>query len=225
MKKANTSILWEGLSEYTGQSIYTTINLTSSNIKTGNIPQITMLCTDEKPTDALKSGLDEAICGGCRLRPINHKQLKMEDQPCYVNCGFGPNAIHRTKDKLLPTDPAETYEIGRDGAHGDPAARPKNVSLSIRAKFKKLLGYTHNWQDKKSQYLSKWCMASIHSLSEKIEANKKGFRTFRTVKFAASKLASDEIVCPNFTRSIQCKDCGLCAGNDVKAKNIVIPIH
>jgi len=222
---ANTSLLWEGQSEYTEDAIYSTLTEKSTNIKTGNIPQITILCSNEKPTDSLKSGLDKAICGNCPLRPLLHKDKPIEDQGCYVNCGFGPNAIHKTKGKLLVTKPDKAYNLGRDGAYGDPAARPEKVSLSIRAKFKRLLGYTHNWQDKKSSFLKSWCMASVHNINDKIKANKLGFRTFRTVKYAANKLAADEIVCPNFTHSIQCKDCGLCCGTDSKAKNIVIPIH
>ena len=90
---------------------------------------------------------------------------------------------------------------------------------------KKVLNYTHAWADKKFNYLKAFSMASVHSIEEKIKAQKLGFRTFRTVRFACSKLDQDEIVCPNFTRSITCEACKLCVGNQVKAKNIVIPSH
>ena len=219
--------------------ILITFTKKSVNIKTGDIPQVNMLLADEKPTDALKSGSDFAICGNCELRPINHKEKPIAELPCYVNCGFGPNAIHRIKDKLLETD-KQVWPIIRHGAYGDPFAAGKKVNDKIRAKAKKVIAYTHAWQLKGASYLAEFCMASVHSIKGKIEANKKGFRTFRTVKYACSILADDEIVCPNFTtgpsknldiptehkKALQCKDCGLCDGNQSKtAKNIVIPIH
>jgi hypothetical protein len=219
----NSTLIAKVKSAYDKKEILVTLTKKSTNTKTGDIPQVNVLVANEKPTDALKSGADYSICGDCPLRPINHKANKIEDQPCYVNCGFGPNAIYKTKDKLQPTGKV-FYKTIRHGSYGDPFAAGKKVNAKIRGLAKLVLAYTHAWH--KASYLSDFCMASVHSIKEKIEANKLGFRTFRTVKHACYELAKDEIVCPNFTKSVTCKDCGLCGGNQTaNAKNIVIPIH
>tara|TARA_R110000796_G_scaffold20365_1_gene60730 strand:+ start:566 stop:1237 length:672 start_codon:yes stop_codon:yes gene_type:complete len=222
---ANSTLVGKVKSAYDGQDILITFTKKSVNAKTGDIPQVNILVDREKPTDAIQTGADYSICGDCPLRPINHKDTPIEDKPCYVNCGFGPNAIYKTKDKLEKTDD-KVWPIIRHGAYGDPFAVGKKVNDQVKAKAKKVLAYTHAWANGKAKYLAAFCMASVHNLDEKAKANKLGFRTFRTVKFAASKLADDEIVCPNFTKSIQCKTCGLCGGKQTPSvKNIVIPIH
>jgi hypothetical protein len=220
-----STLLFRDKSLYNGADIFATLTPKSSNTKTGDIPQVTILVEDEKPTDALKSGADEAICGNCPLRPSLHKKTKIEKLPCYVNCGFGPNSIFRTKDKIKDHN-GTRFPIGRLGAHGDTASVPKSRLKKIVDLFDLVMNYTHDWKRKRSQWLEAFTMASVHSIKEKAQALELGFRTFRTVKLACLKLDADEIVCPNFTRSIQCKECGLCGGNQTPtAKNIVIPIH
>ncbi len=220
---SNTRFLWKGLSQYTDNPIEAFITLKSTNTKTGDIPQITILPMDVKPTDALKTGQDEDVCGNCPLRPKLFNS-DTHDKPCYVNCGFAPNAIARSKT-IIDFQTKSIFDIIRIGAYGDSAAVEKKALLKMVSLAKKVLNYTHAWADKKFNYLKAFSMASVHSLEEKLQANKLGFRTFRTVKYACSKLDPDEIVCPNFTRSIICKACKLCIGNQIQAKNIVIPSH
>jgi hypothetical protein len=220
---ANTRFLWSGSSQYTGNPIEAFITLKSSNTKTGNIPQITILPKNIKPTDALKTGQDADVCGNCPLRPKLFNP-DLHDQPCYVNCGFAPNAIARSKS-ITDFQPKSIFDVIRIGAYGDGASVEKKALLKMVSLAKKVLNYTHAWADKKFNFLKAFSMASVHSLEEKLKANKLGFRTFRTVKYACSKLDQDEIVCPNFTRSITCEACKLCVGNQVQAKNIVIPSH
>ena len=50
----------------------------SQNTKTGTMVQTYILKQDEKPSDAVKSGGDESICGKCPLRPILAKKIKQE---------------------------------------------------------------------------------------------------------------------------------------------------
>jgi hypothetical protein len=38
-------------------------------------------------------------------------------------------------------------------------------------------------------------------------------------------MEKDEIICPNITHNVQCIDCKLCSGNQIKAKNIVVKAH
>ena len=60
---------------------------------------------------------------------------------------------------------------------------------------------------------------SAHILKETLE--------IIDLKYIVIKLEKDEIVCPNFVnQSIQCKQCKLCCGNQIKSNiNIVIPSH
>ncbi len=227
----SSELLFKTLSAFNDKPIYATLTTTSSNTKTGDIPQINILVSEEKPTDAIKTGCDTAICGNCPLKPSIYYSTPIElrplFKPCYVNKGFGPNAIHRSKEKGTLKPASETfYSVIRHGSYGDPGALSEKENDLIRSKAKKILAYTHSWAKKGASYLSQFCMASVHTIKDKIKANKLGYRTYRTVPFAASKLETDEIVCPNFTRSVQCKDCGLCDGNQSSSgKNIVIPAH
>ena len=51
-----------------------------------------------------------------------------------------------------------------------------------------------------------------------------GWRTFRIIN-EGDTLMPREIICPNVTKGVQCKDCLLCSGTSLKAKNIAIPVH
>ncbi|MBF86295.1 MAG: hypothetical protein CL489_17715 [Acidobacteria bacterium] len=224
MAKINTTLLHKGVSQYTGNPINVFLTESSTNTKTGNIPQVNFL-PEVKPTDALKTGQDADVCGNCPLRPFLFNP-ETHDAPCYVLCGFAPNAIHRAKNKPL-NDYSKLYDVIRIGAYGDGASCEKQALIKIVKLAKKVLNYTHAWSIKKFNFLKAFSMASVHSIEEKIKANSLGFRTFRTIKFACSKLEANEIVCPNFVdNSIQCKTCKLCCGNQIKAKiDIVIPSH
>ena len=237
----NTRHLFSGKSQFTGNPIDVFITLKSSNSKTGNIPQVTMLPSNVKPTDALKTGQDQDVCGCCPLRPKLFNP-DTHDLPCYVNCGFAPNAINRSKSISQFEKDQKQFDVIRIGAWGDSASVEKKALLEIVKLGKKVLNYTHQWADKKFNFLKDFSMASVHSIQEKIEANKLGFKTFRTVKplpfgdhvkrFNKGKhyvkdLARDEMLCPNeINKNLQCKDCKLCVGNQIKANlNIVIPSH
>jgi hypothetical protein len=228
MKMKNSNLLAKVKSAYDNQDILVTITESSQNRKTGDIPQINMLVEKEKPTTALQTGADYSVCGDCILRPFLHKNTPLEKEPCYVNCGFAQNSVFSTYSKgaLESNNNDKYYDLIRHGAYGDPAACGKKLNKNILKRAKKVLAYTHAWSKDKMNYLNSFCMASVHNLKEKSKAQKLGFRTFRTVKYACLKLDKDEIVCPNFTKNeLQCKQCKLCDGNQSKAKNIVIPIH
>ena len=62
MNKPNTFTVWNGNSEYTGNPISVFITMKSSNVKTGDIPQITFVTDNVKPTDSLKNGRDKDVC-------------------------------------------------------------------------------------------------------------------------------------------------------------------
>ena len=108
----------------------------------------------------------------------------------------------------------------RAGAYGDPA----NVPIEIWRRLYQLgvqgTGYTHQWRTC-NQELRNYCMASVQSHAEAIEAQNLGWRTYRVDLESIGPLI-DEIFCPEQTRGISCDECLLCGGNRKHAKNIVI---
>ena len=112
----------------------------------------------------------------------------------------------------------------RFGAYGDPYAIPVDILVKIKAVVKNNTSYTHQWKTAENDKLKTMSMASADSKEEAIEAHSKGWRTFR-VATEDSEIMSNEIVCPNVTKGINCADCGLCSGASLDAKNIVIPVH
>jgi hypothetical protein len=221
-------IVYEGNSVLNNEPIVGIVVDRSTNTKTGNMHQLYILRSDKDPLDAVKDGSDNAICGGCVHR-------RSTGGACYVNLGHGPKAVYNKYkrggyDKVSISDFKSLFgdKKIRFGAYGDPLALPLHILVSLKAVVKNNTSYTHQWKnsiiDGSSEMVSKFSMASVDSLAEKIEANEAGFRTFRVIS-EGGELAKDEIICPNETTGVNCLKCGLCGGNSVKAKNIAITVH
>lgn len=213
-------IVYEGASRINGDNIVVIVTMKSANVKTGDLPTMWILHQDHKPTEASKLGKDEAVCGDCKLR-------QSTGGACYVNLGHGPRAVYQAyksgKYKHLNGD----YDVFsglkmRFGAYGDPYAMPLDVLIQIKSRVKNAVGYTHQWRNDNG--LSSLSMASVDNVQEAIEAQQAGWRTFR-VAGMDSEIMDNEIVCPNYTTGVKCVDCNLCSGNEIGAKNIVIPVH
>tara|TARA_R100001015_G_scaffold19099_2_gene14825 strand:+ start:230 stop:982 length:753 start_codon:yes stop_codon:yes gene_type:complete len=219
--------LWRGPSVIDGSTIGLLATLQSSNRKTGNMIQTWILREDQSPVDAVKSGADESICGGCIHRAKDGKQ-----RSCYVNVGQAPNAIWRSwkagkYPKVNPLEFSEyysTYRVLRLGAYGDPAAVPFDVIADVmHSKWMKWTGYTHQWKWCDVRF-KKYLMASVETLAEKDYANDLGYRTFSVLK-EGEQHRDDEIIClASEDPRITCERCGLCNGASHK-KNIAIPVH
>ena len=68
---ANGVIIWEGASAIDGapiRVIATGLKTSSHNAKTGDLIQTWILRADMTPQEAVDSGADESICGGCPHR-------------------------------------------------------------------------------------------------------------------------------------------------------------
>jgi len=87
-KQTNTTLLYKGPSVLNGEPILVFATFESKNKKTGNMVQISILCDNITPTEAIKSGQDESICGNC---PHRH----YTGGACYVNVGHAPLSIYR----------------------------------------------------------------------------------------------------------------------------------
>jgi len=219
-KKVNGYVIYEGASQINGDNIVAIVTLESNNIKTGNMASMWIMNADITPTVASKQGKDESVCGDCKHRAINNGA-------CYVVLHQGPLSVYKAyKRGNYPKVNDMTIFEGmkvRFGAYGDPSALPIDILAKIKAVVKNNTSYTHQWKQG-DEILKKLSMASVDSIEEQKEAVSQGWRTFR-VTADLNDIQSNEIICPNTTKNVQCVDCGLCSGNSIGAKNIVIEVH
>lgn len=221
----SSAVVWEGDSPVDGSplvAIVTNLTLPSENRKTGDMAQMYILRRDMRPIESVTSGADAATCGNCPLRPTLATGAK-----CYVNTGWISRLFdsyhagkieHRTPKQV--GDYIESVGIEfREGTYGDPAMVPMDVRRELNRG--KGTSYTHQWREDWADSNGKaYSMASVQTVAEKREANAAGWRTYRVT---TGELEPDEILCPEAGPSnATCKACGLCGGNRVKAKNIVI---
>lgn len=231
MNEPTGYILYRGPSLLNGEPIALVAIPKSHNEKTGDVVQTYILLdTDERPTQALKSGADAAVCGDCTHRPLNAGS-------CYVvvrqgatrvwqqlRAGWYPDA-HPYLDEL-------GYIVGgrmvRMGTYGDPAAVPIEVWKRVLAQAKGWIGYTHQWALELAQPLRYYCMASVDNPVEKGAANARGWRTFR-VRLPGESLLGREAVCPasdEGEHKLTCAQCGVCDGAlSGRRGNVAIIVH
>jgi len=225
MKKTKTPtgyVIYKGPSQLNGKEIVAIVTMKSTNIKTGNMAQLWILLEGLNPVEASQTKADDAICGSCQFR-------QSLGGACYVNIGQAPGIIFRAYNKgNYPF--AHDYSVFegksmRFGAYGDPAAIPLDILTKLKAVVTNNTSYTHQWKNNDNKALKDVSMASVDNLLEAEQAKERGYRWFRVTNDIET-LRSDEIICPNYTSNVQCKDCKLCSGNGAKgAKSIVIPSH
>lgn len=222
MNKENIKgyVIYEGKSQINGDNIVAIVTMNSNNIKTGNMASMWIMNADIPPTQASKEGKDISVCGDCKHRASLNGA-------CYVILHHAPLQVYKSYKKgSYPTVTNLNVFEGikmRFGAYGDPSAIPTQILVSIKAVVKNNTSYTHQWKQG-NEMLKKFSMASVDSIEEQKQAVSEGWRTFR-VTDNLNDIQSNEIICPNTTKNIKCIDCGLCSGNNVKGKNIVIEIH
>jgi hypothetical protein len=221
MPKPRGYIIYEGKSLINGEPIVGIVTMKSVNIKTGNMASMWILPQNIQPTEAVKSGADEAICGMC---PQRHHL----GGACYVTIFQAPNQVWKSyqKGNYPWVESLDVFDgiTMRFGAYGDPYALPVAILSSIKARVTNNTSYTHQWKIA-SKELMTTSMASVDNLEEAKEAHSMGYRTFR-VTHNEKDILKNEIICPNFTNNeVQCINCKLCSGSESKAKSIVIPVH
>lgn len=220
MKKPTGYILYEGKSQIDGEPIVAIVTIKSSNVKTGNMASMWILRSDMKPTEASKEGKDESICGGC---PHRHSL----GGSCYVTLFQAPLQVYKSYKKgnyPKANDINQFKDLSiRFGAYGDPFALPMYLLNQLKAVSKNHTSYTHQWRQG-DEVLKNVSMASTDSIAETKQAHSEGWRTFRVTN-DINTILDNEIVCPNTTKGISCVDCGLCSGNTIGAKSIVIEVH
>lgn len=238
---ANGAIIWEGKSVIDGAPLMvvaTGLSANSNNVKTGALIQTWILRADVKPTDAIHTGADESICGKCphrgTLEPQADGRTKNVGRSCYVTVFQAPlniwNTARRGKYPRIKRDNAAAILAGRNvrlGAYGDPAAVPFHVWNRLLSDSARGTGYTHQWRDCDTRF-ARYCMASADSALEALEAQAKGYRTFR-VGTPAERVARGEFLCPASKEAgakVTCAACLACGGTSAPNKaSVFIPAH
>ena len=197
------------------QAIMSNIRTPSANQKTGDMVQVTIIDADKKPTQAIKDRTDSTYCGDCPLR---------SGVGCYVN-PVPYNSVYKAVDGANVAPVPDINKPVRYGAYGDPAFIPLDKLDTWSHRIPAHTGYTHQWHKVDRDY-SRYFMASIDGISDRTreEAKDLGYRTFRILK-PGETTAPGEIICPNYTTGVQCRDCKLCAGTASGGKDIAIPVH
>lgn len=236
-------IIYQGPSKIDGSPIIAVYIQGSNNKKTGSMSQVYILQSNIDPITANRTGVDFGICGDCPHRgKANPDKAKgfAEGRSCYVNIGQGPNQIYKAfkAGKYQPATLDELPGLGegqmiRLGAYGDPLAIPSHIFRALLSKAKGHTSYTHASGLLPESTLSPH-MVSADNPTQAQEAHSKGLRTFRVIPLAQwqdkgrDSLLANEVLCPASKEAgarVQCSDCGLCAGQTIKAKSIAIPAH
>ena len=222
------AVIHRGPSKIDGQPIIVVAIWASTNRKTGDMLQTYIMRSDIDPLTANKYGEDYSICGNCALRgtpTLDPTKKQAEDRPCYVVLGQGPMVVFKGLQRgIYPdyTNRQQRRALGRGrmvriGTYGDGAAAPRFVWDDLLFEAEGHNAYSHNGGDPRIY------MQSADTLPQAQAAWSSGFRTFRVVH-DTTHLQPNEILCPS-SRGVQCVDCRLCGGSQVKAKSIAIVVH
>lgn len=216
--------LYRGPSRLDGEPIVVILTLHSSNEKTGDMAQTWILRQDVSPTQAVREGDDESVCGQCRHR--HHL-----GGACYVVPFQAPTRVYNSwvKGKYPVATPRHLKRLKgraiRFGAYGDPAAAPVEIWQRLAKVAGMTTGYTHQVDKLDSLDLLDHCMVSADTEAEAVFYQGMGARTFR-VKRPDEPMLENEVYCPADAKAeMQCIDCGLCSGAYGAGKSVAINVH
>jgi hypothetical protein len=240
-----SAIAWEGPSVFDGAPIAVIVsnigNVYSKNPKCGKyMAQATILLADLHPQDAILTGRDYSVCGGCKHRGVaatNSRGALVSTRSCYVVIKGLLSVYHAVKKGSYPRiEPRAISEqirrravlrgvpaALRIGSYGDPAAVPTWVWKDLASEVKIVTGYTHQWKQC-DQALKSLMMASADTQEEARQAQAMGWRTFRILT-PDQKPSPAEAMCLNVRKGTACQACGLCRGTSLKAKHVAMPLH
>lgn len=232
---ANGVILYEGPSQLDGAPIVviaTGLKQASTNAKTGAMVQTYILRSDIPPIDAVKTGADESICGGCRHRGDGTGK----ERSCYVTLFHGPRGVYAAykrgsypRQGLMLFAGLFANRMVRLGTYGDPAAAPINIWKHVLSQAAGWTGYTHAWHTVDAATWHPFVMASADTEAEMHEAHALGYRTFRVTPGPHENIRGLEVVCPasdEAGKRTTCEQCRACMGTSGKARaSIQIAAH
>ena len=204
----------------------------SANSKTGAMVQTWIIRDDMSPTEALRTGKDAAICGGCVHRPKAFDGTKWFKRSCYVNVAQAPTSVYRALKRgsysTISLDTLASLTAGlmvRLGSYGDPAAVPMDVWSAYTALAAGRTGYTHQWKSERLRAVTALCQASVDSPEEALKARALGLGYFHVTPGGAVPLAG-EIVCPASEEAGKVTTCAACRMCDGASRlSITIAAH
>ena len=208
----------------------TGLDVASQNRKLGpGVLQTWYLPAEETPLTAMQTGADASVCGNCSLRGVNGK-----GRSCYVNLVHGPQNIYRSYRvgtmKRFQGDEIKAAlrgRIVRFGAWGDPVSAPVDLTRWLAGMARAPIGYTHQWRTCDEQF-QQYLMASVNNADEALEAQERGWATFR-VRTPDEPRLIHEKPCPAADESnhaTTCSECLKCRGVGAEtAYNVVINVH
>lgn len=195
----------------------------SANAKTGNMAQIWILNRHTSPLDSVASGIDASTnCKGCPFASGNG---------CYVNVGQAPMAVYKSYHKgSYPFLALGAYKVAfrnryvRFGAYGNPSIIPLQKIRMVTDHCAGWTGYFHDWHEMHPSLATeygKYFMASTETEDSRKAAEALGLRYFHV----SPVRPNNTIECLSDTHGKECKDCGLCDGNNKNAKSVWINPH
>ena len=207
--------------------IATGITRKSTNKKTGAMIQIYILVRHTHPVEAVKLGLDRAICIDC----IHMGTEGFKERSCYVDMK-GPIAVWEAYQRgSYPHITEELYarvftnRAVRFGTYGEPCLIPLGIIRRIVRVCNRHSGYTHQWANGIDGEYLQYLMASCDRPGDADKAHALGFRTFRVEPTHGASPLPGEIMCPSESRGHNCVDCKLCNGAVSGAKSVMITVH
>lgn len=220
-------LLYDGPSQLTGARILVIATAQNGNRKIGHMVQFWILPAIS-PIAAVRSGMDDAVCGDCKLRGTPDG-----DRTCYVEWWRSVENIWQARAKAVPMT-AREFAIKhpnlqlRIGAYGDPVAVPAHVWRNLLSTAAGFTAYTHAWRRPQALAYQDFCMASVDTLREQLEAACAGWRTFR-VRQREEALQVGEVACPASEEGghrTVCANCELCQGARRRGvRNVAIIAH
>lgn len=234
-KTPNSVVIYRGPSRIDGAPIVvvaTGLAGKSANAKTGAMVQTWILRADMSPTEALRTGADSSICGGCIHRPASHDGTNWTGRSCYVNVAQAPLNVWKTatRGRYREATREELTSLfqGRNvrlGSYGDPAAVPLDVWDAVLLAAGGWTGYTHQARSPRLRDVLRYCQVSADSCEDATAARDAGVGSFRVLR-AGEEAQPWEMVCPASEEAgkvTTCSDCRACSGWN--GANVAIRSH
>ena len=230
----NTVEVWTGASRIEGSPlvVLATGLRGSHNLKTGDMVQSYILRGDMDPLQALRTGNDAAMCGGCVHKAKAYDGATWGQRSCYVRVEQAPLGIYRAwkRGNVPAVSLSELSELTRDrpvrlGTYGDPGSVPLAVWDAFCRYATMWTGYTHQSANRKLRDVLKYCQISADSEGDALAARGAGIGSFRVLAQGESALPF-EMVCPASEEAgkvATCATCKACSGLD--GANVVINSH
>lgn len=219
-------VVYRGASMLDGQPIVMIATFKTANAKTGNMVQTWIMPAGISPVAAINTGADYSVCGNCsfRGRIVDGRNV---GRACYVQVRNAPRAVWQACQNGSYPDYSPTKHgwlfSGRKlrmGSYGDPLAVPYSVWQPLVELSAGHTGYTHSWRIGKLWRFRRWLMASVENENDMHHAQRRGWRTFRTLP-TVDDISNQEILCPASDEAGKlrtCETCRACHGNPTQQR-------